>query len=123
MAGARLAPLHRCVKRPMNGEDSMPGIAFRSKGILTWKSLLITASTIALIGCHSPNAGGPASDAISSTAAEAPSGTAGGTIPVPDAREAPYKDITLPSGTMLHLTLGTSVASDSSRREDRVEAR
>jgi hypothetical protein len=59
-------------------------------------------------------------------AAPAPSAPAAPVAPKPDdtrAAKAPeFRDVTIPSGTTLSLTLGTSIASDTSKVEDPVRA-
>ena len=90
---------------------------------------LILGFTVAVSACSRGEAieGPPAAAA---TAAEAPAatGAAGGPSAKPEATATPaaaapaYREVTIPTGTVLPLTLRTSVGSDTSNVEDQVRA-
>ena len=80
------------------------------------------AAAAAAAGARSRTRGGIGTGATASAAAalDRPSGPAGAP---PPSREVPeYREVVIPAGTVLSLTLASSVASDSSQVEDAVHA-
>ena len=79
-------------------------------GLLAFASLCMACS-----GAQTPES--TAADSAAATATPAESPASGSAAAVPE-----YREITLPAGTTLQLTLNSGVASDTSRVEDAVRA-
>ena len=87
---------------------------------MKWLSVLAVAGLCA--ACNSSNTGTttPPADATGGTARAAAAAAASTS---PAAEKAPsYREVTLPAGTTLHLSMQTAVASDSSKVEEPVRA-
>lgn len=81
------------------------------------KWLAVVVMTVACAGC-----GGTGSGDASSTAESADSPAAEETAKAAAKAVPAYREVTIPAGTTLRLDLASSVASDSSKVEDRVNA-
>jgi len=90
------------------------------------KLACVTALTFGLVACNGAKApeDTPAADASGTTgnAATAPISAATSAPAAPAAPVATFKEVTIPSGTTLRLSLQSGVASDTSRVEEPVRA-